>query len=333
MKVKNKLVSMVLVIALLSSSSLFTMNVIAQDGGVGYIAFSSYRGESHDIYMINTDGQNLQNLTNSPNISELDPTFSPDGRFLAYCAYHNRNSDIYVLDLKTQVRKRLTDNLSEDTSPAWSPDGKWIAFISNRRTSYEIYKINAKGGNPRLLTPLRDRNSFGPGWSPDSQWIAFFSVSKQEGNRDPRIYVVSADGKQKRQLENALRSGPTWSPAGDEIAFPTSRAVKTTHIYLMNADGGNARQLTRGANWHGDPAWSPNGRWIAYTSGLPVKGARKRDIYLIDTIGGKSSQLTTHPSGGRNPAWVPRSFYSVSPSTEQMTTLWGRLKKSGDIGR
>jgi TolB protein len=115
---------------------------------------------------------------------------------MAYTAYRNRNADIYMLDTETQVRRRLTDHLGEDTSPAWSPDGKWIAFISNRRVSYEIYRISPKGGDPRLLARLlRGRNSFAPAWSPDGQWIAFFSVSQQEGNRDPRIYVVSADGK------------------------------------------------------------------------------------------------------------------------------------------
>ena len=81
---------------------------------VGHIAFSSYRGDSYDIYSIDTDGQNLQNLTNTPDISELSPAWSPDGRYLAYHAYHKRNADIYVLDLETQTRRQLTDHLSED---------------------------------------------------------------------------------------------------------------------------------------------------------------------------------------------------------------------------
>jgi len=313
-------------------STLWLLNLIllplsAYSADVGYIAFSSYRGENRDIYIIDTEGQNLQKLTNTPDIGEFNPTFSPDGRFMAYHAYHKRNADIYVLDLQTQARRRLTDHLSNDRAPAWSPDGKWIAFISNRRTSYEIYKINAKGGNPQLLTPLRDRDSFAPAWSPDGQWIAFFSVNQQEGNPAPRIYVVAAAGRQMRQLPKALRSGPTWSPGGDKIAFPASSGVWTSHIYVMNADGNDVRQLTHGVNWHGAPAWSPNGRWIVYTSGAPIKGAAKRDIYLTDATGGKPRQLTTHPSGGRNPAWVPALFYAVSPSAEKMTTLWGKIKQ------
>ena len=307
--------------------SLMLLPLSTRGDDIGHIAFSSDRGESHDIYIIDTNGQNLENLTNTPNISESSPTWSPDGRSLAYHAYEKRNADLYVLDLETQTRRRLTDHPSEDRAPAWSPDGKWIAFISNRRASYEIYRISPKGGEPRLLTRLRRRNNYGPAWSPDSQWIAFFSVSKREEAWDPRVYVVSVSGKRMRPLAPSLRVGPTWSPTGDEIAFPASSGPWTSHIHIMNAMGKDVRPLTQGRQWHEDPAWSPNGRWIVYTSGAPVRGDSKRDIYLINVLGGESRQLTRHPSGGRNPTWVPVSYFSVSPSVEQLTTLWGKLKQ------
>ena len=90
--------------------------------------------------------------------------------------------------------------------------------------------------------------------------------------------------------------------------------------------GEDVRQLTRGAQWDETPAWSPNGRWIVYASGPPIK-ANDTDIYLINATGGEPRQLTTHPSGGRNPTWMPEPFFSVSPSAEKMTTLWGKLKQ------
>ena len=104
--------------------NLTSLSLSTPSSDVGHIAFSSYRVDSRDIYIIDTNGQNLQNLTNTPDISENSPTWSPDGRYLAYHAYHKRNADIYVLDLETQTRRRLTDHLSEDRSPMWSPDGK-----------------------------------------------------------------------------------------------------------------------------------------------------------------------------------------------------------------
>lgn len=289
---------------------------------VGYIAFSSLREGNYDIYIIDTDGRNLQNLTNSPDISELDPAWSPDGRFLAYHAYHKRNADIYVLDLETQGRRRLTDHLSEDRAPVWSPDGKWIAFISNRHASYDIYKMKPNGGDLQRVTRMRDRNEYAPAWAPDNQSVTFYS---SDGKR-AHIYVIAL-GKQIHQLARAVQPGPTWSPVGDEIAFPASSGVWTSHIYVMSTVGEDIRQLTRGAQWDGAPVWSPNGRWIAYTSGPPVRGGNKKDIYFIDATGGEPLQLTTHPSGGHDPAWIPKLFFSVSPSAEKMTTLWGKLKQ------
>ncbi len=308
--------------------NMMLLSLSTVDADVGYIAFSSYRGENRDIYIIDINGQNLRNLTNSPDTGEFNPTFSPDGRFIAYHAYHKRNADIYVLDLKTQTRKRLTDHLSNDRAPAWAPDGKWIAFISNRHASYDIYKMNPNGGNLQRVTRMRNRNEYAPSWSPDSQSIAFYSSD----GKSAHIYVVSAAGQGERQLARAVRPSPTWSPTGDQIAFPSSNGAWDFHIFIMSEKGLNVHQLTHGALWDEDPAWSSDGRWIVYASSPPIKGNRQTDIYLVNVLNGESRQLTTHPEGDYDPTWMPKSFFSVSPSLEKMTTLWGQLKKAEDTG-
>ena len=290
---------------------------------VGYIAFSSLREGDYDIYMIDTNGQNLRNLTNSPDTGEFDPTFSPDGRYMAYHAHHNRNADIYVLDLETQTRRRLTDHLSNNRNAAWSPDGKWIAFISDRHGDYDIYKISPKGGNLQRVTRLPNRNEYAPAWSPDSQSIAFYTSD----GKGAHIYTASAAGKGARRLVRAVQQGPTWSPTGDQIAFPSSNGLWDFHIFIMSEKGLNIHQLTHGPLWDEDPAWSPDGGWIVYASRPPAKGNRQTDIYLVNVLNGESRQLTTHPGGDYYPTWMPKQFFSVSPSAEKMTTLWGKIKQ------
>ena len=93
----------------------------------------------------------------------------------------------------------------------------------------------------------------------------------------------------------------------------------------MSAAGNDVRQLTRGVNWDSDPAWSPDGQWIAYASGPPEKKS-KADIYVMNVTGDEPRQLTTHPSNDSDPVWMPGAFFSVSPSAEKITTLWGKLK-------
>ena len=101
--------------------------------------------------MMDIKGKNLQQLTDHF-ADETSPTFSPDGRRMAYNSSRDGNSDIYVMNLKTKVSERLTNHPARDYSPAWSPDGRWIAFASERAGTFDIYKIKPSGANLQQLT-------------------------------------------------------------------------------------------------------------------------------------------------------------------------------------
>ena len=116
------------------------------------------------------------------------------------------------------------------------------------------------------------------------------------------------------------------------------------NILVIDVDGNNLRKLTHvGAGaWASDPAWSPDGKWIAYSLKKMVKRPNPGErvpinevfgdgaIYVVNAIDGigepleVANGLSPHPA----PAWVPSDFLSVSPSAEKMTTLWGKLKDS-----
>ena len=94
---KRELTYTVLGIALLFSYFAFAVNICAQASEVEYIAFSSMRDGNHEIYLMDTNGKNLRNLTNH-RASECHPTWSPDGRWIAFVSRQDGNSELYVMD-------------------------------------------------------------------------------------------------------------------------------------------------------------------------------------------------------------------------------------------
>ena len=120
------------------------------------------RGE---VYVINVDGSNPINLTQSLKKPEVYPEWSPDGQQIAFTSDRDGNFDIYVMNADGTNPINLTNHLAEDSSPAWSPDGTRIAFQSIRDGNFDIYVMAADGANPINLTNHPAEDS-GPAWGP-----------------------------------------------------------------------------------------------------------------------------------------------------------------------
>ncbi len=217
-----------------------------------------------DLWVMNADGKNRINITNSPNVDEWQPAWFPSGRKIAYTA-----QGIEVATLGDNGRVAKTTVLTSDgDEPAISPNGKRLAFYSNRDGDAEIYvmRTDAPEGPNNRPVKLTDNATYSdsqPDWSPDGSRIVYTSA-RGDGNWED-IFVMRADGSGKKRLTRnpARDQHPVFSPDGRWVAFDSDRIGKQ-EIWKIKADGTRPTQVTRSddySNYQPDanyqPDWQP----------------------------------------------------------------------------
>jgi Tol biopolymer transport system component len=271
----------------------------------------SWRDGNGEVYAMDADGSSPRNLTQDP-AKDAGPAWSPDGRRIAFVSRRDGNSEVYVMNADGSEKRNLTRDRASDDYPTWSPDGRRIAFLRGRLHSnrvpgfgvrrwytYHLYVMNADGSGLRRLT----RNQTGKSthhqlvWSPDGRTIYFGR------------YLVRTDGSGARRLPY-IPFTAVWSPDGRGIAFARPRGrtgsgpccdSSPADIYVMNADGSGTRKLTHNAGRNAEPAWSPDGRKIAFRSTRDGN----RDIYVMNANGSNQRNLTRNPAQDSRPSWSP----------------------------
>jgi len=261
------------------------------------IAYAVAQGTGKEICISDFDGANIKQITQNQSIN-LSPTWSPEGRRIAFTSYLRRNPDLYLIDLDGKNLQPLSRYPGLNVSPTWSPDGKKIALMMGMEGKSDIYLMDPNGGNPRRLTKGHG-NEASPTWSPDGEWIAF--VSDRSGS--PQIYVMAQDGSKVRRLtfEGSYNTQPSWSPKGDRIAF-CARAEGRFEISTIGIDGSGLRRMTSSSGHNESPSWSPDGRYIAFSS--TRAGAPK--IFIMNANGFNQRALTSSKGGESSPAWSRR---------------------------
>ncbi|MFQ5798379.1 MAG: protein kinase [Bacteroidota bacterium] len=220
----------------------------------------------------------LTKVTFDPGLED-EPTWSPDGKFLAYTTDERGNLDIVVLPLGGGQPIRVVESDADDAQPSWSPDGSKLAFVSARdhtgRLSIVLGQgvvqsyVNGKGGDIFLVpalggTPVKlVRNGYYPAWSPDGKTIVF--QSNRGGNWD--IWVVPAEGGKPTQLtiDEAFDYHPSFSLDGRWILYASGDGL-AYDLRAIPAGGGEPTNITNDRSPVVKPGWTPDGKHILFSS-------------------------------------------------------------------
>ena len=289
-------------------------NVPVPDGAgyppEGRISFvrSSPDGRTRDLFVVNPDGSNQQQITRDVSV-EGATSWSPNGRQIVAQASVDGVSRVVRFTIGPDNKPvpsesvQLTADITTDSVlPAWSPDGKQIAFQSKRDGGdYQVFVMDADGNNKRRLSDGKGYAAW-PAWSPDGTQVLYIAGEKSDPGVAKELFVVAVSGGDPVKLTSTGGEAgrPAWSPDGKYILFIQNNGDKGT-IMIANPDGTAPRVLVE-ASRNPSPQFSPDGQTIVYYAVAPPAGS---DIFTIPVAGGTPINLTMNSPEDYLPTWSP----------------------------
>jgi TolB protein len=272
----------------------------------------------------------------SENGSLQNPAWSPDGGSLLFtrftAGYNSEPADLFVIDLgDNSLRTLVSDGTGNISLPgsAWNGVSGKIVFASTRDPHDEIYMIDENGtsGDEVKITGRADKVAYEPSFSPDGLWIVFESHVIDVEN-DGVISTCKADGSEPyAALTDASDDcrQPNWSPSGDLILYQRYTGGQWD-IWVMNTDGSGQTKVTDGAGDKTDASFSPDGKWIVYSS--DEGGLESANLFVVPASGGNSTRVSFFPGYDGAPSWSPDgnriAFESCTgdPDESAGTSIW-----------
>lgn len=274
--------------------------------------------DGEGIYLYNFENNSLKNLTDQPEAVGLyfEPSWSPDGSQIVY-SYGRENAYLFLYRFSNNAIEKIPMqtkcNINRD--PAWSPDGKSIAFT----VCWDIYLYSVSDHNLTQITHTTDPDfALKPAWSPDSEKIAFLGSNGQE-NDNIRLFIMDKNGRNRKEVAPDVSIGwgkISWSPDGQSIAFRSNEGCGD--ICTVNINNGNEQCLTHTQSGEKDPAWSPDGRFIAYVATdetslcNQVSGGESLmlgwQLHILQVDTGRDEALTNNPKATfTSPNWLSQT--------------------------
>ncbi len=252
-----------------------------------------------------------------------DVQLSPDGKLVSYVRKEiDGNKDEYRLSIWLvaadggQTPAQFTRGPKMDRAPRWSPDGQTLAFLSDRDGGRpQIYLMPSSGGEPRKLTAL-PAGAGEPQWSPDGLQILFAAPVVLEPPPKDR------DGFERWRNRPKVVDGALYKFDGTGFLLHAR-----LQLFVVEPNGGEPRQLTSDNRTHWQPAWSPDGKRIAFAaSRTGLMDSHAFDLWTIGIDGGSTRRITEQPPTVSLPSWSPDgktiAFYGSEGAADFFNWVW-----------
>jgi TolB protein len=251
---------------------------------------ATFRTGDTEIFIVDPDTGDARNLSRSPKSKERYPSWSPDGKSVAFNSDRDGTFNLYLIDAYGKNLRQLTHEKRgvEAGMQSWTADGKWIYFGLFGNGEPRMCRIAPDGSEFKVVGKGID-----PAVSSDGKTIAF-AQSLPDGHH---LYAMHADGSNVRQLTskgNAFAgTHAAWTPDGKTIVY-ADRVGDALEIFRIDPSGMNAQQLTKLGMAATTPAVSPDGKWISFRL--------CDEIYWRD--GKTSEKAYREKRADKRPVWV-----------------------------